>query len=61
MVHRSSDLARVLNASVGADAIAILYPELGDFAQRYNTLAYRNLDPDLLDYLNTLWENVKIN
>ena len=46
---------------MGADAIAILYPELGDFAQRYNTLAYRNLDPDLLDYLNTLWENVKIN
>ncbi len=46
---------------MGADAIAILYPELGDFAQRYNTLAYHNLDPDLLDYLNTLWENVKIN
>ncbi len=46
---------------MGEETIAVLYPELGDFAQRYNTMAYRNLDKEMLDYLNTLWENVKIN
>ncbi len=46
---------------MGDDAIAVLYPELGNFAQQYNKMAYRNLDKELLDYLNTLWENVKIN
>ena len=46
---------------MGPDAMAILYPDWGDFAQQYNTYAYRNLDPDLLDYINTLWETLKIN
>ena len=43
------------------DAMEILYPELGSFAEAYNREAYRNLDSDMLNYLNTLWENVKIN
>ena len=43
------------------DAMEILYPELGSFAEAYNREAYRNLDADMLNYLNTLWENVKIN
>ncbi len=38
-----------------------LYPERGDFATAYNQLAYRNLSNDMLDYVNTLWENLKIN
>ncbi|MBQ2765927.1 MAG: spermidine/putrescine ABC transporter substrate-binding protein [Clostridia bacterium] len=46
---------------MGEDVIAVLYPEMDDFAEQYNTLAYRNLDKEMLDYLNTLWENVKIN
>lgn len=46
---------------MGEDVMAILYPELGSFAEQYNTLAYQNLDADTLGYLNTLWENVKIN
>lgn len=46
---------------MGEEAMKILYPELGNFAERYNTYAYRNLDKDMLEYLNTLWENVKIN
>lgn len=46
---------------MGEDVIAVLYPELGGFAERYNVEAYRNLDREMLDYLNTLWENVKIN
>ena len=46
---------------LGEDTIAILYPETEDFAASYNAYAYRNLSPETLDYINTLWENVKIN
>lgn len=46
---------------MGEDAIEVLYPELGNFAEQYNTQAYRNLNTEMLGYLNTLWENVKIN
>ena len=46
---------------MGEDVMAVLYPQMDSFAQQYNTLAFRNLDQDMLDYLNTLWENVKIN
>ncbi len=46
---------------MGDDAMEILYPGIEDFAQLYNQYAYRNLDNDTLSYLNTLWENLKIN
>ncbi len=46
---------------MGEEAMAVLYPEIGSFAEQYNRYAYRNLDREMLDYLNTLWENVKIN
>ncbi len=46
---------------MGEEAIRVLYPEMEDFAARYNEMAYRNLSREMLDYLNTLWENVKIN
>ena len=46
---------------MGEAAMEILYPDLGDFAQQYNQYAYRNLDSEMLDYLNTLWEALKIN
>ena len=46
---------------MGEDVMEVLYPELGSFAEQYNKLAYKNLDSDTLGYLNTLWENVKIN
>ena len=36
-------------------------PEDIDFKASYNEYAYRNLDAEMLEYLNTLWENVKIN
>ena len=48
-------------ADMGEEAMAILYPEGEDFATQYNQLAYRNLDNDMLDYMTTLWENLKIN
>ena len=46
---------------MGEDVMAVLYPELGSFAEQYNQLAYKSLDNETLNYLNTLWENVKIN
>ena len=46
---------------LGEDTIAVLYPELGNFAEQYNKMAFRNLDSETLDYLNMLWENLKIN
>lgn len=46
---------------MGEDAMTVLYPELGDFSATYNTCAYRNLDVETLGYINTLWENLKIN
>ena len=46
---------------MGEETMQILYPELGSFSEQYNTYAFRNLDREMLDYLNTLWENVKIN
>ena len=46
--------------ALGEDAMAILYPDIGDFSAMYNEYAYRNLDTDLLGYINTLWEELKI-
>ena len=46
---------------MGEEAMAVLYPDLGSFSEQYNQMAYRNLDAEMLDYINTLWENVKIN
>ncbi|MBR1497061.1 MAG: spermidine/putrescine ABC transporter substrate-binding protein [Oscillospiraceae bacterium] len=46
---------------LGEDTIAILYPGMESFQENFNRYAFRNLDAETLDYLNTLWENVKIN
>ena len=46
---------------MGEEAMAILYPDTADFSTKYNQLAYRNLDNEMLDYMNTLWETLKIN
>ena len=46
---------------MGEDAMKILYPNIEHFAENYNKYSYRNLDQEMLDYINTLWENVKIN
>ncbi len=46
---------------MGEEVMAVLYPELGNFSEQYNIYAFRNLDGEMLDYLNTLWENIKIN
>ena len=44
----------------GEEAMEILYPEMGDFFALYNQYAYRDLEAEQLDYLNSLWEQVKV-
>ena len=46
---------------MGEETIAILYPEIEDFAACYDLYAYKNMDTDTQAYMNSLWENVKIN
>ena len=46
---------------MGEEAMEILYPEIGDFSALYNEYAFRNLDEETLDYVNSLWESLKIN
>ena len=46
---------------MGEEAMEILYPEIGDFSALYNRYAYRSLDEATLDYVNSLWESLKIN
>ncbi len=45
---------------MGEEAIAILYQDQAHFAENYNRYAYRSLSPELLDYINSLWEELKI-
>ena len=45
---------------IGEEVAAILYPAVEDFSASYNQYAFRNLDSETLDYVNTLWENLKI-
>ena len=45
---------------IGEEAAAILYPDVEDFSASYNQYAFRNLDSETMDYVNTLWENLKI-
>ncbi len=46
---------------MGEEAMEILYPEMESFRALYNAYAYRNLDQETLDYINMLWEEVKLN
>lgn len=45
---------------MGDEAMKILYPELENFAEEYNKSAYRNMDVEMLNAINDLWETVKI-
>lgn len=46
---------------MGEEAMAILYDRTDNFREQYNNSAYRNLKRETLDYINSLWETVKIN
>ena len=46
---------------MGEEAMEILYPDVENFSKLYNEYAYRGLDQATLDYVNSLWETLKIN
>ena len=46
---------------MGEEAMSVLYQHAGNFAEQYEANAYHNLKPETLDYINTLWETLKIN
>ena len=45
---------------MGEDVIDILYQDQEKFNENYNAYAYRSLDQSTLDYVNSLWEELKI-
>ncbi|MBQ9097223.1 MAG: spermidine/putrescine ABC transporter substrate-binding protein [Clostridia bacterium] len=47
--------------NMGQEAMDVLYGKAENFAQEFNKNAYHNLSKEMLDYINTLWETVKIN
>ncbi len=47
--------------NMGEEAMQVLYQNAGGFREAYNKNAYRNLPAETLDYINSLWETVKIN
>ena len=46
---------------MGEEAMEILYPAIDDFGALYNRYAFRSLDEETLDFVNSLWESLKIN
>ena len=57
LVYESDEYAE----EMGEDAMDILYANVDDFKNQYNTFAYQNLPYSMLDTLNTFWEELKIN
>jgi len=45
---------------LGEETMDVLYRFTDDFRSYLNEYAYRNLNADTLDYINTLWEALKI-
>ena len=45
---------------IGQETYDVLYVGLDKFSENLNAYAYRNLDSDMLDYINTLWETLKV-
>lgn len=46
---------------IGEDTYEVLYAVADGFNDNFNKYAYRNMSPEMLDYINTLWENLKVN
>ena len=46
---------------MGEEAMEILYPGFDNLSALYNEYAFRVLDEATLDYVNSLWETLKIN
>lgn len=47
--------------NMGEEAMDILYKHSDNFAENYEKNAYRTLSPEMLDYINSKWETLKIN
>ena len=45
---------------MGEEVMDVLYPEDFDMQSEFETNAYRNLDPDTLELISSLWEELKI-
>ena len=45
---------------MGEDAIDILYPDNLNFAEKYNSNCYKDLDKETKNYLNSLWNKLTI-
>jgi len=45
---------------MGEEGMALLYPEDMNFAEVYDTYAYENLDTEMLQEVNNLWEQLKV-
>ena len=56
LVYESEEYAEEL----GEEAMEILYPGIDNFSELYNAYAYQNLSNDLLSYITSLWETLKI-
>ncbi len=56
LVYESEEYAEEL----GEETMEILYPGIENFSELYNEFAFKNLDSATLDYVNTLWEELKI-
>ena len=56
LVYESEDYIE----EMGEDVIDILYQDQESFNEKYNAYAYRSLDQKTLDYVNSLWEELKI-
>ena len=56
LVYESEEYAEEL----GEEAMEILYPGIDNFSELYNAYAYKNLSNDLLSYITSLWETLKI-
>ena len=66
LIYYSSPNSAVVNSDrykedMGEDVMAVIYPEGFNFRESFNKYAYKNLDTETLDYLNTLWERLVIN
>ena len=49
-----------IQEEMGEYAMGILYPGIENFSALYNQYAFRNLDKDTLNYMNSLWETLKL-
>ena len=57
LVYLNEDYAE----EMGEEAMEILYPDLDHFSEKYNEFAFRNMNQEMLNTINTLWEELKIN